>query len=390
VRALVRDLRAWFARERRDLPWRVGPAGRRDPYLVLVSEVMLQQTQVARVAEKFPGFVERFPTVRALASASEEDVLGAWTGLGYYRRARMLHGAAKHAVAWHGGEIPAALAELRAMPGVGAYTAGAVASLAHGVATPVVDTNVARVLLRVGGKELATDDPRAMAWAWSAAGALVGATAGARAGECNESLMELGALVCTSRSPNCERCPIRGHCGAFASGRQRSIPRPKRAARRSGVRHVCLIVRDGKRVLIEQRPRDGLWGGLWQLPTRGVEPKGDGARGATTRDAAMALARGLGLVARRGGVGGARAPGPQFVRSFTFKTTHRDVEFVVWRWIASAAAIRLATPAQAHRRWCTREEALALGMSSPMRRLIEEETRDAADGASLTKGPRSR
>jgi A/G-specific adenine glycosylase len=211
---------AWFDRSARDLPWRVGDpiTGVRDPYHVLVSEVMLQQTQVARVIEKFAAFLARFPTVRALAAASEDDVLAAWTGLGYYRRARLLHACAKRIVERHAGQIPAEIAALRELPGIGAYTAGAIASLAFAKPEPLVDTNVSRVLLRIAGKQLAVSDKAASAWAWEQARDLVHVAAEARGtpllrarnrpGAWNEALMELGATVCTLPTPRCVLCSV--------------------------------------------------------------------------------------------------------------------------------------------------------------------------------------
>lgn len=217
--AMARALEQWFAGAARSLPWRaLGPDGWRDPYAVLVSELMLQQTQVARVVERFGAFMRRFPTVAALAGADEADVIALWAGLGYYRRARHLHAAAKRIVHEHGGEVPRAAAALRALPGVGRYTAGAIASMAMGQRVPLVDGNVARVLMRLEAR--AGDVAQGQAWAWERAGELVSSSTSA--GAFNEGLMELGATVCVPGRPRCEACPlagvVRGACGGATGG----------------------------------------------------------------------------------------------------------------------------------------------------------------------------
>lgn len=201
-----RNLVAWFRRHGRDLPWR----RTRDPYQILVSEVMLQQTQVARVTEYWPRFLLRFPTVQHLAVATPKRVRDAWEGLGYYQRADNLRRAARHLVAHHNGEVPRNATALRSLPGVGAYTAGAVASFAYELAEPAIDTNVARVLRRAFHPKLrpgAAGDRRL----WNTAKALV-PRAGMAAWTTNQALMELGALVCTARVMHCEICPVRTAC----------------------------------------------------------------------------------------------------------------------------------------------------------------------------------
>lgn len=201
-----RNLVAWFRRHGRDLPWR----RTRDPYAVLVSEVMLQQTQVSRVTEYWPRFLESFPTLERLAAAPPKRVREAWDGLGYYRRGANLHRAAGEMVTHHGGEVPREPAILRSLPGVGAYTAGAVASFAFEMAEPAIDTNVARVLRRVFHPRVrkgAKGDRKL----WETAKALV-PRAGNAAWTTNQALMELGALVCTARIMHCDRCPVRDSC----------------------------------------------------------------------------------------------------------------------------------------------------------------------------------
>ena len=344
---------AKFAANARDLPWRdPDPAtGRRNPYFSLVSELMLQQTQVARVVEKFAPFIARFPTPAALAAATIDDVLAAWTGLGYYRRARLLHAAALAIVDRHNGEVPRTITELKALPGIGRYTAGAIASICFDQPEPIVDGNVSRVLLRIAGKELASDDPAAVAWVWEESGRLA-AEAG-RAGIAaafNEGLMELGATVCPPAAPRCEACPVRRRSNAAATGRQDSIPLPKaRAPKRRIVHSVVLIHDTGGRVLLERRPDRGLWAGLWQAPTL----EGEQIHAAAELRAAFNLPPRADLT---------------LANRFTFHATHREVVFRIWL-AAGLDAAALEFLARG-RRWCTRDQADDLGMPSPQRRII--------------------
>jgi len=237
----------------RDLPWR----GESDPYRVLVSEVMLQQTRVETVKGYYDRWLERFPDVDSLADASEDDVLKAWEGLGYYRRARNLHRAAA-VVRERGGSLPRAQAELRALPGVGEYTAGAVASIAFGEAVPAVDGNVRRVLARLMGEAAPT-----AGWLRERAARLVEPT---RPGDWNQAVMEHGATVCTPQAPKCGECPVADWCAADAAGTQAELPVPaKRAAPRSERIRLAVLEWDDL-VLIRRRAPDGLLGGLWAFP----------------------------------------------------------------------------------------------------------------------------
>ncbi|HXF96825.1 MAG TPA: A/G-specific adenine glycosylase, partial [Gemmatimonadales bacterium] len=208
ARAFTRRLLAWFARAGRDLPWR----RTRDPYRVLVSEVMLQQTQVSRVVEYYPRFLERFSSLEALARARPRAVREAWEGLGYYARAANLHALAREVTSRHDGKLPGDPERLAKLPGVGRYTAGAVASFAYEKPVPAVDTNVARVLGRVFfGRREARGGSREI---WALARALVPKD-GKRAWRFNQALMELGALVCRARTPQCAECPVNGMCRAL-------------------------------------------------------------------------------------------------------------------------------------------------------------------------------
>ena len=208
ARKFSRRLRAWYRRNHRDLPWR----HTRDPYQVLVSELMLQQTQVSRVLEFYPRFLERFPTVQHLAKATPQRVRESWEGLGYYARARNLHALARHVTTdGSNGVLPAEPEALRALPGIGAYTAGAVASFAYEKRAALVDTNVARVLNRAFAPRLNPKRPRDLTKLWSIAERILPRT-GKATWVHNQALMELGALVCTARVARCEECPMRAVC----------------------------------------------------------------------------------------------------------------------------------------------------------------------------------
>ena len=271
-RALARRMTEWYRRARRDLPWRVPPGAPRgarpDAYHVLVSEAMLQQTQVATVIPYFLRFIKRFPTIRDLATADEQDVLRLWQGLGYYARARNLRKAAQVVMRDFGARLPADVDSLRRLPGVGRYTAGAIASLAFDRPAPIVDGNVARVICRL---DCINSDPRAKetcALLWRRAQEIV---PNEHSGDFNSALMELGATVCTPRAPRCRPCPVRAHCQAFEAGAQERIPLPRTVKPIPLLRRRTVCVRrtrDGdEQWLIEQRPSTGRWAGLWQFPT---------------------------------------------------------------------------------------------------------------------------
>lgn len=319
---------------------------RRDPYLSLVSEAMLQQTQVSRVIEKYGEFVGRFPTVESLAAADEHEVLGLWTGLGYYRRARNLHAAAKMVVAEFGGSVPREVEELRSLPGVGRYTAGAIASIAHGEAAPIVDGNVARVLLRVHGKDAASDDKNVQAWLWERAEAMV--RVADEPGVFNEGMMELGATVCVPGTPRCGECPLRETCVARREGRELEIPRPRTRGTRRDVHCATVVIRrsDGAMV-VEQRGDNGMWAGMWQAPT--IE-RGD--RPPTATEAGRAV--------------GVAAKNLERSETFEFLATHRRMAFEVYRVSVADGHV----PKRGEFRG--RAAIARLGMSSPQRRVLLE------------------
>ncbi len=260
--ATVRDhLAAWYHTRRRRLPWRELPT----PYRVWVSEVMLQQTQVATVIPYFERFVAALPTVQDLAAAPEEEVLGLWAGLGYYRRCRHLHAAARQVVAEHAGELPSTASELLSLPGVGRYTAGAIASIAFGRAEPLLDGNVIRVLSRLVALEQPVDVAAGRRTLWTLAGELLDSE---DPSSHNQALMELGALVCAPRSPSCQLCPVQSCCAGQAAGAPERFPLKKGPRRRpKPALAVAGLVRDrAGRLLMTRRPPDVLLGGLWELP----------------------------------------------------------------------------------------------------------------------------
>jgi A/G-specific adenine glycosylase len=260
----------WYIQARRDLPWRTPDNSPPPAYHVLVSEAMLQQTQVNTVIPYFQRFLASFPTIDALAASDEQDVLRLWQGLGYYSRARNLRKAAIAICHNHAGIIPRDVQTLLTLPGVGRYTAGAIASIACNVPAPIVDGNVVRVLCRL---HAITDDPREpkiIQQLWHIAEKIVPQT---HPGNFNSALMELGATVCTPRNPSCNTCPIRQLCQAYATQQQASIPRPK-AARVTPLfeRWVLCIRRPDSGWLVERRPLKGRWAGLWQFITLDHRP----------------------------------------------------------------------------------------------------------------------
>jgi A/G-specific adenine glycosylase len=267
--ALREQLIAWYEKNQRDLPWRAG----KDPYAIWVSEIMLQQTRVAVVVDRYQVFMKRFPTLPALARASEQQVLAIWSGLGYYRRARMLHKAAQFVVGQLGGVLPATSAELRTLPGIGAYTAAAIASIAYGEPVAVVDGNVERVLCRLagwgeGGRTSATALRKKIE---GLAARLVDRD---RPGDFNQAMMELGATVCLPRNPQCLVCPVSAHCST--RGEHKTTPRPRMLSREvayalsvrtSAVRRKAHAAAQ-REVLLEQRAASqSVMPGMWELPT---------------------------------------------------------------------------------------------------------------------------
>lgn len=257
----------WYDREGRDLPWR----RTKDPYAIWVSEIMLQQTRVDTVMPYYARFMQRFPTVRDLAAADDEEVRAQWSGLGFYRRARFLHSAAKVVVDEHAGVVPRTLKDVLALPGVGRYTAGAILSFAHGRRAPILDGNVIRVLSRVFRVEGAPDRSAVQKELWALAEAVLPER---RPGDFNQSLMDLGATVCTPRNPKCGPCPLADVCVTGPRGEAESFPAPTKRQKVKFVRRVALRVDapDG-RFLLVRRPVGGLLGALWTLPALSYEDR---------------------------------------------------------------------------------------------------------------------
>jgi A/G-specific adenine glycosylase len=260
-----RRLLEWYERSRRDLPWRRS----RDPYAIWVSEIMLQQTRVAVVVERYQAFMARFPTLLSLALAPEQEVLAAWSGLGYYRRARMLHEAARFVADHCQGILPQTAAELRLLPGIGAYTAAAVASIAHGERVAVVDGNVERVLCRMEGWKAGSRAGGGSQLRRKIEALAAELVCPERPGDSNQALMELGATLCLPRNPQCLVCPVVNDCKT--QGEHQTAPRPKMICREAA---YALSMRSGRRpgpahreVLLEQRPAEQtVMPGLWELP----------------------------------------------------------------------------------------------------------------------------
>ncbi len=343
----------WYRANRRDLPWR----RTRDPYAVWISEAMLQQTRVETVIPYWERFLARFPDIQRLAAAEPDAVLGAWAGLGYYSRARNLQRAAQLVVAKHAGQLPDTVEGLRELPGVGRYTAGAVASIAFDRPEPVVDGNVARVLVRLHGIRENPKRPATEARLWELATALA---LGKSPGDLNQALMELGALVCTPRAPRCPACPLRRRCAAVRAGDAESLPVRVRKPPSKKIEAVAaLIVRRG-RVLAVRRPPRGLLGGLWELPGGELAPRERpeaGLRRALLERTGLAIAS----AERRGAVKHVfthRSLRLHVFRCDTPKGRVRLVDFDAHRWLPVEALGDLPLAS-------VTRKALALALSSP-------------------------
>jgi A/G-specific adenine glycosylase len=257
--AVRRRLLRWYRAHRRALPWRETS----DPYAVLVSEVMLQQTRVAAALPYYTRFLQRFPTFQDLAAARVDDVLAVWSGLGYYGRARRLHQAARLIVRRHNGAFPSEPHAVRELPGVGRYTAGAVLSIAFQQPEPVVDGNVSRVLSRLHGIEGDVRSGPVSRQLWEAAEVLLDRK---QPGDFNQALMELGATLCLPGRPDCSTCPLRSECVACAQSRQDELPTPQPRRRAQVVQAASVLLRRGRRVLLVQRREEGVLQGLWEFP----------------------------------------------------------------------------------------------------------------------------
>jgi A/G-specific adenine glycosylase len=358
ARSVARRLLPWFRRHRRDLPWR----RTRDPYAIWISEAMLQQTQVATVIPYYERFMRRFPNVQALAAAPPDDVLRMWSGLGYYARGRNLHAAAKAIVGEFGGEVPADVASLRTLPGVGAYTAGAVSSIAFGKRAAVVDGNVARVIARLFAIRGDLRGPATRRRIWEMAEAMLPRRS---CGDFNQALMELGAMVCVPSGPACLVCPLRAGCRANRLGATDVIPRSATRATVRAETHVVVAIDCAGKWLFVRRPEDGLWGGLWELPSERAE--------------AGAELSGARRVLRRFGGASASLSLTPFVR-FEQQLTHRRITFVGF--VCRSTSRRKVENGQ----WRSLSEVDDLGFSRAMRRVLEG-LRGHLEGATARAAP---
>jgi A/G-specific adenine glycosylase len=329
------------AHGRNDLPWQV-----RDPYRVWLSEVMLQQTQVKAVLGYFDRFVARFPDVRALAAADLDDVLALWSGLGYYSRARNLHRAARAIVAEHGGEFPRTSEALATLPGIGRSTAAAIAAFAFGERAAILDGNVKRVLARVLAFAGDLADPKQERELWRAATALLPARG---IEKYTQGLMDLGATICVARAPRCLLCPVRDVCAAASTGTQQLYPVKSRRLVRGRRDNAWLELRWKDGVFLVQRPPQGVWAGLWSLPEL------------DSPDA---------LDAATAGWPGAGEALPAFVHTLT----HFDWHLRPLRWTLPARtplrSVARVTAPWPSGRWFALDEALRLGLPSPLRKRL--------------------
>jgi len=338
------QLLAWYDRHgRKQLPWQQQPT----PYRVWVSEVMLQQTQVATVIDYFERFMARFPTVEALAAAGQEEVLALWSGLGYYSRARNLHAAARTIVAQHQGTLPTTVPQLCALPGIGRSTAGAILSLALGQRQPILDGNVKRVLCRYHAIPQYPGLPAVERELWALAERHTPET---RNAAYTQAIMDLGATLCTRSRPNCPSCPLLSGCQAHAQGRTHELPLPRTQRTKPTRRTAMLLVTDPHgQLLLERRPPLGIWGGLWSLPE--LEERESGAEWCE---------RILGSQPQQGELW------PQLRHTFT----HFHLEIV---------PVRLHLPQEAslivegeRHVWYKPEHCNQLGLPTPIRRLVRQ------------------
>jgi A/G-specific adenine glycosylase len=342
--AFSADLIAWQRRHgRHDLPWQ----NTRDPYRVWLSEIMLQQTQVATVRVYYARFLERFPDVAALAAATLDEVLAAWSGLGYYSRARNLHRCAQAVVLQHGGQFPRRSDELAQLPGIGRSTAAAIAAFCFGERVAILDGNVKRVLTRVLGFGADLAEARHERELWARATSLLPERGIERY---TQGLMDLGATVCLARAPSCLLCPVRGHCVAERSGTPERYPVKSRKLKRGTREHVWLWLRWREQLWLVRRPEQGVWAGLWSLPEFESMTAFDHAR--------------------------ADWPGtPEALPSFTHTLTHLDWTLHPLRWTlpARTATTRVAELLRPwpSGRWFTLDEALAAGLPAPLRKLLQ-------------------
>jgi len=342
--AFADRLLAWFDREgRHDLPWQHP----RTPYRVWLSEIMLQQTQVQTVIPYFGRFLDALPTLADLAAADEDRVLALWAGLGYYARARNLHGAAKRCVERHGGELPTDLDALTALPGIGRSTAGAILAQAHGLRFPILDGNVKRTLARHHGIAGWPGAPAVEKQLWALSESHL---PDARLADYTQAVMDFGATLCTRHAPSCAPCPLQASCVAHREGRVDQLPEAKPGKPLPQRRTLMLLLQDGAdRVLLVRRSGKGVWSGLWSLPEAG------------DHDEARRL-----LATHAPG----HAAGAEALPAFEHVFSHYRLAIEPLRWkIADGEA---AAGDNANLRWQPRARLHELGLPAPVKKLLED------------------
>ena len=318
---------------RHDLPWQ----GTRDPYPIWLSEIMLQQTQVAAVIRYYARFLARFPTLASLAAATEDEVLALWSGLGYYARARNLHGAARLIMREHAGVFPNTFKHIVALPGIGRSTAGAIAVFAFGERAPILDGNVKRVFARVFGIAGFPGDKQIQTRMWAQASNLLPST---DVESYTQGLMDLGAEVCIRRRPRCDRCPVSGLCVARRDNLTAMLPAPRPKKPLPEKSTVMLILRRGGEVLLEKRPAPGIWGGLWSFPE--IPDLEDVAGALQTRFGAQATAEGTLAAVRHGFTHFALTITPALLRVSRLELRAQSPGLA---WLTPSDAIKSAVPA---------------------------------------------
>ncbi|MEP6754700.1 MAG: A/G-specific adenine glycosylase [Chthonomonadales bacterium] len=339
----------WFGIYKRDLPWRRLQG---DPYAVWISEIMLQQTQVATVIAYFNRWMERFPTVDVLASSPIEDVLRQWEGLGYYARARNIHRAANEIVEGFGGKVPSNADDLGSLPGIGPYTQGAILSIAFNQRVPIVDTNVERVLSRRFCIDGDPKSPSVKASIWRFAEAILPDHS---AREFNSALMELGALVCRPVDPSCAVCPMMANCCAAKTGNPSAWPMLAPSKRTVRVQQACVAIQDNGKWLMTRRPLNGLWGGLWEFPRTEV------LSGETPESAAIRAAHEITEVSVE-----------LIDEPFVVKHAVMHYGIELSGWIGHLSGGNKSINANIEHRWVSFQEMQELPLTSPQRKLSDK------------------
>ncbi len=343
-----KNILAWYDENQRIMPWRAVSPQISNPYHVLLSEIMLQQTQVATVINYFNRFILAFPTVQDLAAADEQEVLNLWQGLGYYRRARNLHAAAKMIVSDFEGIVPDNLPDLLKLPGIGEYCGGAIASIAYSQSVPILDGNVIRLLSRLLAITTAVDQTPTRKLLWSLADQAVPSK---RPGDFNQAMMELGALICKPKNPDCNSCPLKNICQARAMEQIDAIPYiAKRTKPKPQDHHILIIAKEDK-ILMQQRPDKGLWSTMWQMPTWEHPNKK-----ITADDLSLHAKETLGL---------AVSDWHQLTK-FKHQTTHITIQFHLW--LAKDILGRLKPNTG---KWATHRSIESLPLSNPQRKAVQ-------------------